>query len=260
MRRPDPHSTTGTLLTLVRQRPVELRLFGGDEVREVYRKFTRRHRFLVIRANTMGVGLQELPLAADNPFPGGRFKDLRQYRRKAQRLGYVVRRLEPLDHLDDIMAIHRSAESRQGRPMDAMYLDEAAVRAYCQRPGAFFGVFDGDGVLAGYAHTPVLGDIVLFSRLLGRGDRKRDPFMFLLLSEVLVEMAQQRDRVGYPEWAMYDMFLGAHEGLRTFKRHLGFEPRRVKWRLVQPPPTDSAETGHSAEAGHSAPSGQAADG
>ncbi len=53
--------------------------------------------------------------------------------------------------------------------------------------------------------------------------------MYLLITETIHEIIRVKRTLGYPRWAMYDMYWGARPGLREFKRRLGFRPYRVTW-------------------------------
>jgi hypothetical protein len=152
--------------------------------------------------------------------------------RKAVANGYTFRRIDALDHLDDILSINCSSAHRQGKPIAPHYLDEAAVRKVAEQNPLSFGIFDRNGRLVAYAHTPIFGEVVVFSRILGHCSDLKCGVMYLLVHETLMHMRQRYLGDGHPRWAFYDMYLGARPGLRQFKDEAGFRPYRVVWEWV----------------------------
>ena len=207
--------------------------FGGDYAKLVWQVFTQRHpKFPLMRRNTFGTALQKMP-AADKVLGGGAYKTMRSNIRKAQKCGYTFRAIRPEDHCDDVMAVNLSSIERQGKALDSSYTDLNAVRAYHAQPGDWFGVFDREDTLQAYTHVPVIGDVFVFSRILGNAALLNDGIMHMLVGETLREMAAKKDVSGHPNWAMYDMFIGGGPGLREFKRRTGFRPYRVTWKWVE---------------------------
>jgi hypothetical protein len=51
--------------------------------------------------------------------------------------------------------------------------------------------------------------------------------MYLLLIEIICKLIEDSQ----VQYFMYDTFLGAREGLRNFKRRLGFQPYHVRYFL-----------------------------
>lgn len=209
---------------------LDIALFGDLDCYRQYKDFTARHPKLpFFRKKTIGVALRDLDGRFDELFTGGRFHLLRREVSRARRAGYKVTHLDPASHLDAIMQVNMSMASRQGRAMDPAYLDRDAVVDYCGRRGQWYGVFDADAVLRAYCHLSLVGDCCLYSRVLGDPRHGRYGIMYLLFQHTMEAMHRLRTAQGHPRWLMYDMFLGCGDGLRQFKRHLGFVPERVHW-------------------------------
>jgi len=171
-----------------------------------------------------------IPAAPEQLLGGKSLRNLRQRRKRAVDRGYRFTEIDAPAHADRILAINRSADRRQGRPLTYSYTDPARVRRYCANRRPFYGVLDKNEVLRAYCHIPVLGDVFSFARIMGEQDRLKDGIMYLLVSEAIITMRAQREHIGYPRWAMYDMYIGGGRGLRIFKKECGFQPRRVIWR------------------------------
>lgn len=196
---------------------------------DAYANFTRPHpRYKVFPNKGMGVALVDLAAF------GNTTSYLESVRarghagpqsRKAASRGY---RSQPIDrnaYLDEIHAIHTSSPERQGRPMDESYLQRRS--AYPHEPHCeCHGVFDADGRLAAYCNVAIYGNFAATDQLMGY--KGNDGIMYLLLSNIICGLIEAR-RVN---WFMYDTWFGANHGLREFKRRVGFQPYRARYRLV----------------------------
>src|SRR4051812_48492811 len=144
---------------------------------------------------------------------------MRQKVRRALKAGYRFGDYVHNEHLDDIHAINTSMPERQGRPM---------AESYTTRPGEFtplgepsclrhmtrnVGVFH-EQTLYAYANVRQCGEMMLFSRILGHGERMNDGIMQLLVYEAI---KQQRERSG-TRYAVYYRQDSGTEGLQFFKR------------------------------------------
>lgn len=220
-----------SLLRELRSLPeVVLRVSGGDESRRLYEFFTKRHpRYKLIQNKRWGVGLLPLPDSFEAYMRGRSRQVPRTNRRRAENSGFHFAVINPLDHLDEILAINRSTPARQGKPVLAMYLDGESLREFFVGAGDIYGVFNREGVLRAYAHAPIAGDVFVFSEIFGHQDDLNEGIMYLLVSEVIREMIVRKGCCGNPSWAMYDTFFGAQPGLRYFKERLGFSPYKVNW-------------------------------
>ncbi|MHB8458864.1 MAG: hypothetical protein ACYDAK_11855 [Candidatus Limnocylindrales bacterium] len=205
---------------------------SGDDAERIHRSFTAPHRlFRFTAAKRWGVALVRLPDSFTAYLAGGSKALLRQKRRLAEARGHSYAVVDTASHAEEILEINRSTTTRQGRPMPASYVDRDTVLATIAERPTTHGVFDGEGRLRAYAWVPIVGDLILFERLLGHAVDIESGTMYLLVSEVIRYHIEQRGIDGAPRWAMYDTFWGANPGLAYFKRRLGFEPYAVDWTL-----------------------------
>ncbi|WP_312514073.1 hypothetical protein [Massilia sp.] len=199
-----------------------------DDIRNTYRTFTQPHpRFPFIRAKTIGAALIDL----------ARFNDRNAYlehikaknhggyhAKRARKRGYVFSEIERNNHIDEIHEINISLDHRQGRPMDAKYMEKRD--AFERRPHfRYYGVFDPKGKLVAYANLGIYGNFAAYSQMLGI--RNNDGIMHLLLAESICRLIDEKQ----VRYVMYDTFFGAQPGLRTFKTILGFQPYRARYSL-----------------------------
>jgi hypothetical protein len=204
----------------------------GDEprCRQLYDYFTKRHpKYRLIQNKGWGVALLPLPDTFADYIGGGKRRKLRSNVMRAVNAGYTFAPLDPFDRFDEVMAINRSLDERQGQPMHPDYFDKSAVRRYFEQGSEVYGVSDNAGVLRAYADMHVCGHIAILLRLLGHADALKDGVMYLLLTEMIRMMIDRSPSDETPAWFMYDMFSGASEGLRRFKRTIGCESYRVRW-------------------------------
>jgi hypothetical protein len=217
-----------TIATMPRVRIVLSR--GTPEEDEVLRRFRRRHpRYRVVGSKTLGVALLPLDdLAGTDDYLTGR-RYLRRRVRRAERLGYTVAGFDPEERRADLLAIHASLPERQGRPIDADYLDPDAVVK--QGPNVeYLGVLR-DGTVVAYTRLDHVGEIAGMGRVMGHGDHLEAGVMYLLMAGIVGHVKAARPQA---RWIFYDMFFGAPDGLRAFKRNAGFEPHLVRWRREAP--------------------------
>lgn len=191
--------------------------------------FTRPHaRFPLIKNKTMGIALIDLSKfksPADYLATVGKKDHAGHQARVARRRGYTVRPILRGAHADAIHAIHVSSSTRQGRPMDLSYqirqtdFDDAP-------PLRCFGVFAPGGRLVGYCSFGIYGNFAATDKLLCI--KNKDGAMYLLLVEIVSFLIGRRDI----DFFMYDTYLGAREGLQSFKRRMGFRPYRVRYAIA----------------------------
>lgn len=217
-------------LELPRLPGVKIEMSGDEKCHELYEAFTRRHaRWRLIQNKRWGVALIKIPEEFDDYFQDPDHSHLRKQVRHASKAGFTVVRLDPLARLDEILAINRSAEERQGHPMHPAYFDEDAVRRHSERTADMFGVLDAEGVARAYFAFRICGQVACGERFLGHADVLKKGVMYLLVAEVVRELTRRRQAEGRPTWLMYDMFSGASPGMRQFKHWTGFESYRVSW-------------------------------
>ena len=205
------------------------RRLNPTAILDAYTNFTRPHpRYKVFGNKSMGVALIDLA-RFDNV---GSYLDAVRHHghagpqsRKAAARGYRLRRIDRNEHLDEIHAIHVSIPERQGRPMDESYVTRRT--SYPEEPHCeCHGVFDAGGRLAAYCNVALFGNFAATDQLMGY--RNNDGMMYLLLSHIVCGLIEAR-RVN---WFMYDTWFGGNHGLREFKRRVGFQPYRARYRLV----------------------------
>jgi hypothetical protein len=214
---------------LLRLPEVRIVMSGDERAHDLYRIFTRRHaRWRVIRNKAWGVALLEIPEDRAG-YDRHVSRATRRNVRRAELAGLSFRPIDPLEHVDEILEIHRSTPERQGRPMHPHYADEARVRAYLADTAEVFGVFDPEGVLRAYLCLRDCGEVVCLERLLGHATSLEQGPMYLLFSGVVDWLIAYRAAGGRAHWLYYDMFPGASPGLRSFKHFVGFRPYRVNW-------------------------------
>lgn len=200
--------------------------YGGPEEDEVLRRFRRRHpRYRVVGSKTLGAALLPLDDVADVDEYLGATRYVRKRARRCSRLGYAVGVFDADEQRADLLAIHSSLPERQGRPIDPGYLDPHAVLK--RGPDVEYLGVHRDGAVVAYARLDHVGEIAAMGRVMGHGDHLDDGVMALLVAGVVDHVKSTRPQA---RWIFYDMYLGAPEGLRAFKRNIGFRPYLVRWR------------------------------
>jgi hypothetical protein len=150
---------------------------------------------------------------------------LRRRVRRAAKLGYAIALFRMAERRAELLDIHQSLPERQGRPIDASYLDPENLRE--ARDGVeCLGVFR-DGVLVAYCELLYAGEVVTMRRLMGHGDHLDEGVMFRLMAGIVEHVKSTHPEIRY---VFYDMFFGAADGLRYFKTQLGFRPHYVRWK------------------------------
>lgn len=157
---------------------------------------------------------------------------MRQKVRKALKEGYVFSEIDRNDHADEIYEINTSLEERQGRPMSESYRKK--VEAYgslgvqpCPRHQLrFYGILR-EGQLYAYSWIHQVGELALFSMIIGHGEHLRHGIMSLMVFEAVKDL----QRSSGTRYGMYHLHHGGGEGLTFFKEKMGFRPFRVRWVL-----------------------------
>ena len=155
--------------------------------------------------------------------------------RRAEREGYAFQEIDPAAWTDDIYAVNTSLDTRQGRPMDASYRsrptnDHDPALGCPRHREVWFGVVK-DGHVVAYTHVYQVGEMCLYSRILGHGDHMESGIMYQLVAgviEALTESAGLR-------YAMYERHTSGTPGLQFFKERMGFRPYWVDWQLADEP-------------------------
>lgn len=216
-------------LELWRLPGVKIEMAGEKACHGYYLTFIRRHaRWRLIQNKKWGVALVPLPERPDE-YLRLTSRLMRRRVKHASEAGFTFARIDPAERLDQVLAINRSSEERQGRPMHPDYFDQESVRHYFERAGEVFGVTDAAGILRAYLTLRTCGEVAFIERLLGHADALEQGVMYTLIMGSIQELIGRRQAEGRPIWFMYDMFPGASPGLRTFKHVIGFRPYRVSW-------------------------------
>lgn len=181
----------------------------------------------------------------------GKGAQIRQSK-KASRLGYYSKIFSWNLHIPDIHEINTSKETRSGGPMRGSYLrtieemggaptqDHPIVMPRCdnhwgiafgtfkEEPGYKQGVMTTNEKLYAYIFLRRMGDIALYSQILGHGAYLHDGVLTLLHLSVVRWLHEQRD--GYARGLRYLLYGGAQNGgqsLYRWKRQSGFIPKRL---------------------------------
>jgi hypothetical protein len=208
---------------------------GSPDEEEELRRFRRRHpRLKIVGSKALGAALMPLDEFADADDYVARLRYLRRRVNRSRKLGYSLGLFDADDRRADLLAIHASLPERQGRPIDAPYLDpDEVVRS---EPNVeYLGVWR-DGNVVAYTKLFYAGDIAGMGRVMGHGDALDDGVMFLLMAGIIEHVKATHPQARY---LFYDTFFGASEGLRTFKRNAGFRPYFVRWKRAAPRPAAS---------------------
>jgi len=195
---------------------------------ETYRYFTKPHpKYRVFPNKSVGAALIDLRASADRESYLEQIQGKNRgafHAKRARARGYVLAEIERNNYIDDIHAINTSVDVRQGRPMDAHYLQK--VTEFEKLPNyKYFGILDPKDKLVAYANVGIFGDFCAFSQLIGY--RNNDGIMHLMVVDIVCDLIGE----GALNYVMYDTYFGAQPGLRQFKLGLGFKPYRVKFRL-----------------------------
>lgn len=202
-----------------------------------YSKFTAPHpRTPGISAYQDGCSILVLPHTYAEYWDSVAGYGTRRKVRKAHKLGYRFRTIDRDDYLDDIHAINTSLDQRQGKPMSEAYLTRpkpyGALPTFgCPRHALrTYGVLQGDHLVA-YTWVYQIGEMCLFSTILGHGAHMADGTMYMLVAGVLEDLISSAGT----RYAMYNMHLSGTEGLRFFKEQMGFRAYWVTWQLSDEP-------------------------
>lgn len=218
-----------SLLSLPRARLRFDSAIAPTKIRSQFDLFNRPHaRFPLMKNKTMGIALIDLSNFKNSSeyLATVKKKDYAGHHgRQARKRGYTVKRINRNAHIAEIYRINTSSEVRQGRPMDMPYL--TLQTEYDESPPIqSYGVFNADGILMGYCCFGIYGNFAATDRLIGL--KTSDGAMYLLLLEIICKLIDQ----GQVDYFMYDTFLGAQPGLKSFKQRIGFQPFRVKYSIT----------------------------
>lgn len=201
-------------------------------------KFTAPHpRHPECGAYQNGCSILVLPSTFEEYWDGAAGYGTRRKVRKAQKEGYTFGLIDRDQYLDDIFAINTSMSERQGKEMTEPYRERpdpfGPLPAYaCPRHQVrTYGVLK-DGHLVAYTWLYQMGEMCLFSTILGHGDHLNAGVMYLLIAETVKDVIA----VAGTKYAMYNMHQSGTEGLRFFKEQMGFSSFWVNWQRADEPP------------------------
>lgn len=199
-----------------------------DEVRRMHAHFTKPHpKYRIFQNKSLGAALIDLNRygSPDDYMASVKGRNSADHlARKARSRGYRVVEIDRNDYIDDLYQINTALDSRQGRPMDATYLEKKTWYRH-EKNYKYFGVLNSAGRLTAYSDLAFCGNFAAFERLLGM--RNNDGAMHLMVTEIVCQLIESRAHA----YLMYDTYFGASAGLQTFKKMFGFEPYRAKYSL-----------------------------
>jgi hypothetical protein len=206
--------------------------FYARVVNKFYKEATSRHtKLLFARTLQYGFAVCKIPPDFATYFKGLESSARGNYR-KAQRAGYVMRRFNFNEHLDDAREIWKSTPVRQGKL--PRRVREGLVQPVNNPPSRtpyhdypYFGVFRGNKLFA-YASCLVAGEICNLADLYGHAYYESEGVIPMLVIEMVQELFTSYPNVKYFGFGTY---FGASENLRRFKRKLQFFPYYVTWIL-----------------------------
>jgi hypothetical protein len=218
-------------IELVRLPRIRISL-GDDPIgHRLYKLFTAPHRRIpCLKEKEWGVALQPMPLSFADFARGGKKQALRTNAKRCEALGYTGRVIEPIRHVDAILAIYRSSEVRQKSPVQ---VEMPQLVQFCQQPQThFLGLFDAQGDLRAYTGIEITGELAYFHTFIGHADALERGVMYGLMTAAMRFLSELPR--GSAKYAMYDSYYGHGPGLRYFMRRCGFEPFNVTWRAAVP--------------------------
>lgn len=194
-------------------------------------KFTAPHpRHPQFGAYELGASILPLPATYGEYWDAVGYYTRRKVR-KAQKLGYAFSQIDRDACIDDLYEINTSMDSRQGMPMKEPYRNRpepfGPLPDYpCGKHRlATYGVLR-EGRLLAYTWVYQVGEMCLFSSILGHGEHLGDGIMFMLIAGALEDLIPSAGT----KYAMYNMHYSGTDGLRFFKEQMGFAPYIVHWK------------------------------
>lgn len=214
---------------------IEFKDFNSNNY-ELYTKthlfFTKPHRLKIFKNKTIGVALLRIDdfKDFDSYYKSVNGKNsAAYYSRKSIKRGYCFIEVDLNNYIDDVFEINTSAKLRQGREMSEKYLTKQK-EFHRNENYRYYGVLNVDGRLVSYCSVAFFGQFLSIDNLLGHKSYLNDGIMYLMLIE-LNRIIFNEMRGGGLEFVMYDTFFGASDGIKLFKKKLGFKPYKVNWIL-----------------------------
>ncbi|MFT3750080.1 MAG: hypothetical protein QM768_17315 [Agriterribacter sp.] len=213
---------------------LEINLSSGfAEGIKMYKYFTGMHpRYLIFKNKTIGLAIIDCSNYPDFPnylkSVNGK-NSAAYYTRRCTKMGYTTKKINPNLFQEQILNINLSAETRQGKKMSDNY--QIKLDYPINEFHYYWGVFKEDELVS-YCWIKKNGELRLMNRLLAHADHMSDGVMYKMLVDAIEYEFIQRKSQDDKLYIMYDTFFGAGDGLKLFKRRLGFKAYKVKWTLT----------------------------
>lgn len=203
----------------------------GKENKDIYKRFNKIHpKYIIIKAKTIGMCLMEKPESLDDYLKGKPKQIMRTNRSKALKNGFYFKEFDIKEYANQVLVINTSKDNRQGRKMNKSYSDINDLVTVAEGSRTF-GVFSKEGILVCYCYLKIVGDFAIFNRILGDADAMDYGIMYLMTSGIVEEWIKENLGDGI-KYLSYDMWFGGSEGLKNFKKRLGFMPYMVKYKYT----------------------------
>jgi hypothetical protein len=200
---------------------------------EFYLEATARHpKFPLIRKRVYGLALFPLDDQPDAYMKAVESSARRNYK-KAIRNGYVFRRINFNDHLDDIWDVRRSTKVRQGEMPDEFINNKPTERDIPKSNSkthdySYFGIFNQDEKLVAYASCIVAGELMEVEQVYGHSEFQSDGIVPMLYISIGSFAVTEYPQVKYYQYGTY---FGASPTMQRFKKKFKFLPHKVSWIL-----------------------------
>ena len=201
---------------------------GGESCQGTTVLHAPHARWKLIQNKKWGVALAEVPERTED-YKRQTSRLMRRRVKHATEAGLTFSRIDAMERIDEMLAVNRSADERQGRPIHPDYLDEPTVRRYIEQSGDVYGVSDASGTLRAYLFLRVCGEVAFIERLLGHADALEQGVMYLLIMGTIEDLIEHRRTKGRSAMVHVRHVLRRFSGMRDFKHVIGCRPYRVEW-------------------------------
>lgn len=195
----------------------------------LYNTLIKPHpRFFIIKNKELGVEIIQLRnfKSFNEYYESVNGKNSAAYfTRKCLKNNYSFIEIDPNLRAQEIIDINISSNERQGRKMDDSYLNKNFIYPISEKH-KYYGV-EKDNLLVAYIWLRYSGELAIVNRILGHGSHLNQGIMYLLCTETVKVLFNNYKNCNY---LMYDTFFGATDGLKLFKKRIGFEPYKVSWK------------------------------
>lgn len=152
---------------------------------------------------------------------------------KSVRNGYNTQVINFNDFLDDIYNVNISKSERQGQPMTQNYKIKptpiSRPSEYCELHfSKHYGVIK-DGKLFAWANISFMNELVIVNQILGHGEHLKFGIMNNLISFIVKDSIENHPQT---KCLNYLTIVNGLEGLKSFKRSVGFEEIECKFKKI----------------------------